>query len=219
MLFGCGLYADPNDITTTIDPDRVDVARNLLQSTSEILDYQVQKRTLSDAQRLELIAVEAERLLKYVDPDKVLPKDKWKYAELLRATGRFEAAIPVYEEAVKKASDWDRRVNDSLRLAQCYAKMGKVKEAIQLARTTLAAPDTDTAPILPATLYELVPAAEGKGMDKELGKLLVDAIEAHRRTKVDLSTDAGKGFVAAGRFHISRAQQKALVLLGQSNQL
>ncbi len=218
-MFGCGVYADPNDIQTTIEPDRVEVARNLLQSASDILDFQVQKRTLTDSQRLSLIAEEAERLLKFVDPDRVLPKDKWKYAELLRATGRYEAAIPVYEEAVKKAPNWDRRVNDSLRLAQCYAKKGEVKRALDLARTTLAAPDTDTAPILPATLYELVPAAEGKGMDKELGKLLVDAIQAHRRTKVDLNTDAGKGFIAAGRFHINRAQQKAMLLLGQSKQL
>ncbi len=218
-MFGCGIYADPNDIKTAIAPDRVEIARNLLQSTSEILDYQVQKKKLSDEQRLSLIAEEAERLLTFVDQDQVIPADKWKYAELLRATGRFEAAIPVYEEAVKKAPNWDRRVNDSLRLAQCYAKAGKVKEAITLARTTLKAPDTDTAPILPATLYELVPSAEGKGMDKELGKLLVDAIAAHRRTKVDMNTDAGKGFVAAGRFHINRAQQKAMVLLGQSIQL
>ncbi len=218
-MFGCGIYADPNDIKTAIAPDRVEIARNLLQSTSEILDYQVQKKKLSDEQRLSLIAEEAERLLTFVDQDQVIPADKWKYAELLRATGRFESAIPVYEEAVKKAPNWDRRVNDSLRLAQCYAKAGKVKEAIALARTTLTAPDTDTAPILPATLYELVPSAEGKGMDKELGKLLVDAIAAHRRTKVDMNTDAGKGFVVAGRFHINRAQQKAMVLLGQSIQL
>lgn len=219
MMFGCGIYADPNDIQSTIGPDRVDVARNLLQSASDILDFQVQKRALSDEQRMDTIATEAERLLKFVDAEQVLPKDKWKYAELLRATGRFEAAIPVYEEAVKKAPNWDRRVNDSLRLAQCYAKKGEVKRAIELARTTLKAPDTDTAPILPATLYELVPSAEGKGMDKELGKLLVDAIGAHRRTKVDMNTDAGKGFVVAGRYHINRAQQKAMVLLGQSSQL
>jgi hypothetical protein len=75
-------------------------------------------------------------------------------------------------------------------------------------------PDDQSAPILPATLYEIVPAAEGKGHDKELAELLELAIRCHERTVVDIKTDDGRIFMAARRYHINKAATKAAVLRG-----
>lgn len=143
-----------------------------------------------------------------IDPKEVDDEDLWIYGDLLRTTGRYEDAAKTLERAAKVSTTWDRRVNDTLRYAACLAHLGKVDEAIAAARTVYSAPDQETAPILPATLYELVPAAQGKGKDRELADLLVDAIACQRRTKVNRDTDEGRAFLAAGIWHIRKAQRK-----------
>jgi hypothetical protein len=117
------------------------------------------------------------------------------------------------KEAVKYASNPDRKVNDTLRLAQALGKNGKVGEAISTAKAVFGAKDEDAAPILPATLYEIVPATEGKGKNKELAAILKEAIACHMRVKVDAATDAGKFFLAARRHHVNKAEAKVQELL------
>lgn len=167
---------------------------------------------IDDGQRLQLIQTRIEELVQTIDPKAVRDEDLWIYGDMLRATGRYEDAAKVLAKAAKVATGWDRRVNDTLRYAACLAHLGKVDEAIATARTVYSAPDRETAPILPATLYELVPAAQGRGKDRELAELLVEAIACQRRTKVDRNSDEGKSFLGAGVWHIRRAERAIAAL-------
>lgn len=179
----------------------------MLSSAMEYLDARVRRGEIDDAKRLDLIRERANELLQTIDPKAVAPEDLWIHGDLLRSTGRYEDAAKVLARASKAAQSWDRRVNDTLRYASCLAQIGRVDEAIKAARTVFDAPDQETAPILPATLYELVPAAQGKGKDRELADLLQEAIKCQQRTKVDLASDEGKQFVVARRYHIIRAER------------
>lgn len=179
----------------------------MLSSALEYLDARVRDGEIDDAQRLQLIQQRADTLVQTIDPTAVNDEDLWIYGDLLRTTGRYADAAKVLEQAAKVATNWDRRVNDTLRYAACLAHLGKVDEAIAAARTVYKAPDPETAPILPATLYELVPAAQGKGKDRELADLLVDAIACQKRTQVNRDSEEGKSFIGAAIWHIRRAER------------
>lgn len=179
-----------------------------LDSAKEYFAERVARAEMTDEERNRRLLDETERLLKYLDPEKIAPEDLWIYGDLLRSTGRTAAAAEVLARAAKLATSWDRRTNDTLRWATCLAKIGRVREAIAAAASVMDAPAKDAAPLLPATLYELVPAAQGKGADRELAALLELAVAAHRRTTVDPATPEGKGFLIARRFHIRRAEAK-----------
>jgi hypothetical protein len=86
------------------------------------------------------------------------------------------------------------------------------QEAIQIAREVLNAKPQESAPILPAVLLEIVPSAEGQGVDLELAQLLVDAIKKHLSTIVDMSTDPGTMFMQARPFHVKKAKDVAIRL-------
>jgi hypothetical protein len=204
MVVGCGELADPNNLAQVPAADKPEAARAILNSAVEILDYKVTKGEITDTQRVELISQEADRLLALIDPKAIAPADCWIYADMLRTTKRYDAAIPYLEKAVAAA----------LRLAQAYEMVGKVQLAVKTAESVFNVPDDQCAPILPATLYEIVPAAQKKGDDRALARLLTEAIACHLRTKVDTSTEAGKLFVAARSHHVSRAQAKILELGG-----
>ncbi len=174
----------------------------------DYLDERVKAGEITDGERVALIAQDAEGLVQAIDPAKVEDRDLWIYGDLLRTTGRWGDAAEVLGRAAKAAKTWDRRVNDTLRYASALAHEGKVPEAIAAARSVYGAPDEECAPVLPATLYELVPAAQGKGHDRELADLLAEALACQRRTRVDRSTPEGRAFVAAGIYHRTRAERK-----------
>lgn len=216
-LIGCGQYPNPNDLAT-IDPvHRVEVANKRLESAETTLDYKVKTREISDERRNELIKELSDVMLTKVDPKAIPDTDQWMYGALLRVTGRWKEAEAALATAVKVAKNNDRKVNDTLKLAQAEAKNGKVEDAIKTANTVLDVPDADAAPILPSVLYEVVPAAQGKGHDRELAELLTKAVECHRRVKVDPNSDAGKYFLVASAHHIGLAETKLSELAGSKN--
>jgi hypothetical protein len=213
-LVGCGQIPDPNDLSRISQDERADAAYRIWQAAIGTLEFKVTKNEILDRDRNELIRKTADDLLKAIDIKQTPPADAWMLADMLRATNRWEDAEKEFEIAVKNAASVDRKVNDTLRLAQAQAKNGKAIEAIATAKKVYDVPDDQSAPILPATLYEIVPAAEGKGHDKELAELLELAIRCHERTVVDIKTDDGRIFMAARRYHINKATTKAAVLRG-----
>jgi hypothetical protein len=214
ILVGCGQYPDPNNLEAVSPESRAEIANKRLESAGATLQFKVEQNEISDQRRNQLIRELAEDMLKKVDPKAVPDSDQWMYAALLRVTDRWPDAESALRIAVKVAPDEDRRVNDSLKLAQAMAKNKNVTEALVIANSVMNAADADAAPILPAVLLEIVPAAQGQGHDKEFAELLVKAIECHKRVKVDLTSDAGKSFVIASRYHIHRAQAKIEELNG-----
>jgi hypothetical protein len=212
LLIGCGQYGNPNDMQTALPEDRSETAYNLMQATISSLQYKFEKGQISDSERNEMIRVEAEELLKPIEVEKTPKYDMWMLADLLRITNRWPEAEKALVIAVKNANSVDRKVNDSLRLAQAMAKDNKISESIGVARSIFKVDNKETAPILPSVLYEIVPAAQGKGHDSELADLLTDAIRIHESTAVDSNTDEGKLFKLASEHHIRKASEKAALL-------
>jgi hypothetical protein len=147
-----------------------------------------------------------------VDVKRIPGRQAWEYGEMFITARDWPKAKQLLETAVKNPPDEDRRVNDNLRLARVQAELGDVATAVKTARKVFGTVDTSAAPILPATLYEIVPAGEGKGHDAELAALLEDAIGCHLRTQVDPTTGPGRDFLAARPFHVHRAWEKVVRL-------
>lgn len=208
LVVGCRQLANPNDVASLAPEDRPQAAMRVLDSTKEYFGERVNAGEITDEQRNALLRAEADRLLNTFDPKRIRPEDQWIYGDFLRATGRTQDAAVALKQAADSAKTWDRRVNDTLRYATELAKLNKVPEALAAAQGVLKAPDEECAPILPATLYELVPAAEGKGHDKELADFLAKAEACHRRTKVDAKSAEGKSFRFAAAYHLRRAEEK-----------
>lgn len=145
--------------------------------------------------------------------DKIPVKLAWKYGEVFRAANMWPEAKRVFEIAVKAAPpNEDRRVNDTLRLAQCEAKLGQVSKAIELAYSTFDAPPGNKPPILFAVYLEIVPAAQGQGYDRELARLIRGAVEQSRAAIVVPSSSGGRDFLQTREYHINRALELALSL-------
>jgi len=214
LLVGCGQFPNPNDLATIPADSKAAVAYKQLDSVETTLDYKVIQSEISDERRNEMIRQFSEELLKTIDPKAIPDSDQWMYATLLRVTDRWVDAEEALKIAVKVADSPDRKINDTLKLAQAQAKNGEVAEAIKTASVVLTVPDTDAAPILPSVLYEIVPAAENKGHDKDLAKLLTEAIACHMRVKVDRTSDSGRQFLIARRYHVNKAHQKVEQLSG-----
>ena len=212
LVVGCGQYPNPNDLTSIDQYHRVEIADKRLVSAETTLQFKVDSKEITDDRRNQLIKELADDLLKKIDPKAVTDTDQWMYAALLRVTDRWPEAEASLRTAVKVAPNPDRKINDTLKLAQAEAKNQKIEEAIKTAESVLEAPDNEAAPILPAILYEVVPAAEGKGHDKELATLLDKAIQVHLRVKVDPKSDSGKIFIIASRHHIGKAAEKIVEL-------
>ncbi|MES1227086.1 MAG: hypothetical protein ABUL72_00355, partial [Armatimonadota bacterium] len=136
--------------------------------------------------------------------------EAWEYADIVRQADRWQDAYDLLKMAVEFAKNEDRRVNDSLQMARCAAHLGKVDEAIKLARSTFSTPAPGKAPILFAVLYEITPEALGKGKDLAVAKLIEDAIEQHEAATVTTDSQAGRDFLAARAHHIRKAWDQVL---------
>lgn len=217
LLLGCQAAHIPNPN----DPADVGMLsgeklRNNYRSITDSFSERLGKNEINDGQFRALVAHAADDLSTGVDPSKVNPTEAWMYGEVLRNAPHHlpeaEAVLKLAVKVARETKNEDRRVNDSLRLAQVEAREGKVAEAIADARSVFDARPTDTAPILPAVLYELAPVARGKGQDAALAKLLEDAAEIHAHTQVDTHSEPGRAFLIARHAHIRRAFQAAETL-------
>jgi len=218
-LAGCNspTLPDPND-PNEVGVVQPDVLRNNIQSVGDNLFARVQKGEITDAKFQELMGDYANKLLESAKI-KTVPADRaWEYADVFRTARRWKEAKIYLEIAVKAATTDDRRVNDSLRLAEANAHLGHVTEGIELVRSTFSVPPAEKAPILISTLLEFVPAAEGKGQDAALAQLLLDTIPQADKTVVDTQSDAGAAFVSARPHHIQNAFIRAIGLFTSAGQ-
>lgn len=220
LLAGCknGVLEDPNDpkIAGVMAPD---VLRRQLKGTSDMLMERVTKGELSDAQFKELIAKRANELLDDLPIDKIDVARAWEYGEVLRTAERWKQAKALFKIAVDeaiKSKNENRRVNDTLHLAHVEAKLGEVPQAIKDAQFAFDAKPDASAPILPAVLLEIVPAARGKGHDPDLAKLLEKAIAKHMATIVDPTNESGAVFLMARSHHVRNAWATIIELYAKS---
>lgn len=210
LLCGCQapIIPDPND------PDDVgivtpDVLRTNLSVLYQFLADRVAKGEITQQRADQYMAEEARKMLAHVNIDKIPKGLLWEYADIYRTAREWKKAREIYQIAVKNAKNEDRRINDTLRLAQCTAADGDVPEAIRLAKSVMNAKPVDSAPILPAVYLEIVPAAMGKGHDGELADLILQAVRKHKETVVDPKQQAGQAFLMARSYHIRKALQLA----------
>ena len=206
-----GTPADPNDPRQAglLTPD---VLRHNLSGASDALLWRVQKGEITDEQFKDMMARAANSLLDQVDTSRIPSKSAWEYGEIYITARRWNDAKKALETAVKVAKGEDRRVNDNLHLARVMVELGDIPGAVKTARGVFDTPDEGAAPILPATLLEIVPAAEGKSHDAELAALLEDAIKCEMRTIVDQNSKPGQAFLAARPFHVRNAWAKVIDL-------
>jgi tetratricopeptide (TPR) repeat protein len=183
-----------------------------MQNTYERLEKRVTTGEITAQQSKEQLKAYANQIADSLDVERLVSDDLWRYGEIFRTAERWDLALATYELAVKQAKTEDRRVNDSLRLAQCLAIKGDVEKAIEVARGTFTAPPEEKAPILLGIYLELAPVARGKGKDKDLAQLIVDATAQHMQARVDPTTEGGKAFLEVQKSHIIRAQQLAIQL-------
>lgn len=211
---GCqsGKLPDPNSEEEIANYPEI-MMRNLVNWRTR-LDRKVAKRELTPQQRDAMMAERTNEYLQLITPQMATEENAWIYGDLFRDGGRWEEAYQLYDAARKAAKTEDRRVNDNLRFARAAAKLKKHDEALAAVKSTFDTPPEEKAPILPAVLYEVVPAAEEdkKAPYKEYAKMLEEAIKQHLLTQVDASTDPGKAFLGAKPTHISKAWSKVVGL-------
>jgi hypothetical protein len=210
---GCQAPIIPN---ANIPADSVSIpptiVRQQLSYASDMLNDRVARREMSDDQARLVLAQAASDLIARIDSSEFKPQDIWEYADFCRTAQKWATAEKALRIAVKSAVSEDRRINDTLRLAQCVAKQHRAREAVEIANTVLNAVPGESAPILPAVLLEIAPAAQGQGADLELAQLLVKAIHKHLATVVDPNTESGFFFIQARPFHIKKAKELAIKL-------
>lgn len=217
MIAGCQSksFPDPNDpnIAGKEAPERL--LANLRQ-VSDQANRRVRRGELTEEQAAKIVSDKARELASGLDVKNIPPTQAWMYGDLYRSGRLWEQAEGALLIAVKAAKTEDRRVVDSLRLAQAQAQLGKLKQAIKSAGTVMNAKPVDCAPILPGVLFEVVPAAEGSNVDAELAGLLEKAIEAHARTIVDEKSTGGVTFLLARSRHIDDAWEKVIELYSRA---
>lgn len=202
---------DPNDPNQVGLVDADVLERNLRVANDFLLGRFV-KNEIDDEERGQLLSAYARELTAHIDLSAVQANDAWRYADLYRTAKQWDKAEPMFEKAVEWATrtkNEDRRINDTLRLAQSKAHLGKVKDAIVLARGLFDVEPKNKPPLLLAIRLEIVPAGQGKGYDLELAKLVEDAIPQHMQAVVDPRTGAGHAFLIARPHHVAQAWQLA----------
>lgn len=209
---------DPND-PSQVGMMKPTVLRRNLKQASDAANSRVGKGEMSPLEAKDKVSEAAEKMLESVSADNIPAEESWEYGEVLWTAKEWKKAIPVLEKAVKAAKTEDRRINDSLRLAKCYAGDGDVVKGIATVRTTFNASNKDTAPLLNSLVFEFVPIAKGKGHDAELVKLLEEAIPIYQKTEVDPKSEAGQRFLVARPSIIREAQRQIAELKGAGARL
>ena len=205
-LAGCrfGQIPNPNKLAVSSKYDGQALQQHVRQA-DEVLTDRLVKGQIDLRTKNEILHGFIQDQLKGVELEKVDDGDVWRFADVFRQLGDWQTTHDLYVRAVKAAKDEDRRVNDTLRLAEAKAHLGEVADGISLVRSTFDAAPGGKAPILMATLYEFVPAAMGQEHDLDVAKLLEDATEQQLLTVVDPKTPEGRAFLQARTYHIRRA--------------
>ena len=201
---------DPNDpLSSTMSADVL--AKNLT-AASDFVNERSMRGEISTDEGRELLSEYAKNLTSAIDLKDIDKANAWRYGDLFRTGRQWKMGKAAYQLAVSKPATEDRRVNDTLRLAQCMAELGEVSEAIETARKVFDAEPKQSAPIPPAVLLEIAPPARGKGFDRELAQLLVDASEKHLTVVVDPKKAEAVAFKYAQPHHIKNAMKLAAKL-------
>lgn len=216
LLSGCKFKPppDPND-PKEVGVMQADVLERNLQGFSNAVNMRVAEGEITDEEGRKLLADYAGKLVDSVNIELIAADEAWKYGDVFRTAQRWQKAKAALEVAVKYAvarKNEDRRVNDSLRLAQCQAQLGEFEEALRVARSTFDVRPEDKAPILMAVLYEVLPPFEVRGPKVEAAKLLEEAIGQHRQVLVDPKSESGAKFLAVRSFHQRKAWAKVVEL-------
>ncbi|MCU0314964.1 MAG: tetratricopeptide repeat protein [Fimbriimonadaceae bacterium] len=209
-LIGCRSdFPDPNAKGPAMD---VSTAQRNIQQAYVALEERLNRGQITPEQRDEFIVNYAKSFTEHLNFANVSPTKAWRYADVLKVAREWEKSAELYEIAVKAAPNPDRRVNDSLQLARVYAELGKIDQAIKTVESVFDVGVKDKAPILMATLYEIIPAAEGKGKEVQLAELLEKTIDQHAQTVVEPNLPQGQLFLSARPRHMRRAWEKAISL-------
>ena len=222
---GChtGTLPDPNSVAKA-GPDAAEVIMRQLNAASDSLNLRKGRGEINDRQYNALISKIAQDYIAQAKDVQlrgpnartwgkvyVTARD-WKKAEPAVALG-IKAESSKAKEDYLALGDW---TNDVLQLAGIEAQLGKIPEAVKLARSVFTVPPKSKAAILTSVIYDVVPAAVGKGDDFELANLCRDAIAQHEQTIVDPNTDGGREFLIARPHHIQRAWEEAALLYESS---
>lgn len=213
---GCGSKPppDPND-PGQVGIMRPEVLQRNLRWASEMVNDRVAKQEITEAEAKKYLAKYADSLVEDIDFKQMKPRQAWQYADVFRTAERWGLAKKALEMAVahaKETGNEDRRVNDTLRLAQAQANLGERDIAMATARSVFDTRERDKGAILLAVLYEIAPAVRGHGQDVELAKLLEEAIDQHLQTVIDPETEAGRVFLVAKWHHIRKAWEMVIEL-------
>jgi hypothetical protein len=207
--WGCEskLLPDPNDpkMVGVLQPDILD--RDMGDYSDQLL-MRMGRGEITPDQYHDLLAKAASHYLGDSSILKVDPPQAWRYAHVMMTARRWNEAQELLKIAVewaKQEKNEDRRINDSLRLAEVDANLNQIPEAIEMTKSTFNAKPVDSAPILYGVLYSIVPAARGKGHDIELAQLLDQAVTIHMHTVVNRATKEGRDFEFRRADHISLA--------------
>jgi hypothetical protein len=196
---------DPNDPTKNTLM-AAEVLRRNLKVTSDAANMRVGKGEWGPRRAKRKVSEAAAEMVKHIQIEHIQPTEAWEYGEVLWTAKQWDKAADVLELAVKSAKTEDRRINDTLRLAQCYVALEQLDRGLTLARTTFNAKPADSEPLIPSILLELVPLARNQGKNEELAKLLEDAIPIYARTEMKSGTQRHRDFLVAKPFLIKQAR-------------
>ena len=219
---GCGSKPppDPND-PKAVGILQPEVLQRNLAWASEMVNERVAKSEITQEEAKAYLVKYASELTSNIDFKRIEPAQAWRYAEVFRTAQSWENAKKALEVAVehaKKVDNQDRRVNDSLRLAEAYAHLGDYKKSIEVARSVFDTRERDKGPILMSVLYEIVPTLRGHDLDAEAAKLLEDAIDQHMQVVIDENSEEGKAFLVAKWHHIGKAWNLVVELYREAGQ-
>ncbi len=214
LVAGCkfGQLPNPNAKKPADEYDGAALQARVLE-LSENLAGREMRGEVDGATRVSTLRKYIDSQVKDIDTSKIAADQAWRFADVYRQLGDWQATHDLYVIAVKNVKDDDRRANDTIRLAEAKAMLGDVEGGVGLVRLTFDVKPGNKAPILLATLYEFAPAALNKGQDVDVALLIEDAIGQHLLTRVDPFSDHGKAFIQARRHHIDQAWRTVIGIL------
>lgn len=228
VLAGCqtGQISDPNDVSSAGEDTAV-VIQSQLDNAAASLNDRKARHEIDDRQYQSLMTEIARGYVSQAKDQTITNQNAGAWGNVYVTAKEWPQAESALNAAIKAeqrpaAANYlalGKLMTYKLQLARVEAETGKVHQAVALARSVFDVPPKAKAPILPAVLYQIVPAGLGKGDDLELANLLKDAISQHENVLVDPNTDAGRDFLLARPHHIVKAWEIAALLYKSAGRL